>query len=62
MAHRCQLLESVDDTVPETMINLEVWVPYGLNMEQSAAYGSFEKCGILGPSGRYNPLNYLKLC
>jgi hypothetical protein len=38
--------------VPETMINLEVWVPLGYNMEQWSASGNLEECGLLGPGGR----------
>ncbi|EFX88537.1 hypothetical protein DAPPUDRAFT_310745 [Daphnia pulex] len=39
--------------VPETMINLEVWVPLGYNMEQWSTSGNLEECGLLGPGGRY---------
>ncbi|XP_046448251.1 receptor-type guanylate cyclase gcy-5-like [Daphnia pulex] len=39
--------------VPETMINLEVWVPLGYNMEQWSASGNLEECGLLGPGGRF---------
>lgn len=38
--------------IPETMINLEVWVPLGYNLEQWAASGNLEECGLLGPGGR----------
>lgn len=43
---------SPESFVPETMINLEVWVPLGYNLEQWAASGNLDECGLLGPGGR----------
>lgn len=50
----CLAAEIPDPFVPETMINLEVWLPLGYNLEQWAATGNLEECGLLGPGGRYN--------
>lgn len=39
--------------IPETMINLEVWVPIGSNLKDpDIASGGLDECGILGPGGR----------
>lgn len=38
---------------PETMINLEVWMGPGFNMELWVNSGRLEHCGPLGPVGRF---------
>ncbi|XP_013388416.1 uncharacterized protein LOC106157335 [Lingula anatina] len=39
--------------IPETMVNIEVWMPAGFNMEPWADNDHVKDCGPLGPVGRY---------
>lgn len=44
------------DKIPETMVNLEVWVRTGFNLEALVNRGSLINAGPLGPSGRSVPI------
>lgn len=39
--------------VPETMVNMEVWIPAGYNLEAWMTNGQLVNGGLLGPFGRY---------
>ena len=49
----CSGDNATEGFIPETMINLEVWVPIGSNLKDpDIASGGLDECGILGPGGR----------
>ena len=39
--------------IPETMVNLEVWMKAGFNMESWVKHRLVADAGPLGPTGRY---------
>ncbi|XP_046552230.1 guanylate cyclase D-like [Haliotis rubra] len=49
---QCSLQQISKDSIPETMVNLEVWMPAGFNEAPWMNTGQVLDCGPFGPSGR----------
>ncbi len=48
----CRCSDRPGSVVPETMVNLEIWMPAGFNMETWVNRRYIVDAGPLGPSGR----------